>query len=446
MQIIGEITRREHRKLIAGLGTLTLLCAGTGIAQIEDQDSGGRARYKVIDLGTLGGTSSSGWGINDQRWVSGVSSLPGDMQSRAFLWRKGVMTDLGTFGGMNSFSFFPLNNRGTVTGGAETSTPDPMGEDFCSFGTYLTCLPFVWRHGAMTALPTLGGGNGAAFKVNNMGDVVGEVENNSPDPTCVSPQLLGFQPVIWERGELHELPTLSGDPDGAALALNDDGEIVGWSGTCAPGYGPHETFFHALLWKHGTVRDLGNLGGSRNNVASDINNQGQIVGNSDLPGDTTTHAFLWWKGVMTDLGTLPGDLSSSPSGLNDNGQIVGASQDASGNSRAFVWQHGTMTDLNTLIPVNSPLFLIFGGSINSRAEITGVALLKGTTAFHAFLATPCGRDRVENHDCGDQIWDLPAVRGQTSEAPKVALPDAVRKLLQQRLRLGRSSSGVTTSR
>jgi probable HAF family extracellular repeat protein len=90
---------------------------------------------------------------------------------------------------------------------------------------------------------------------------------------------------------------------------------------------------------------------------------------------------------MTDLGTLPGDLSSSPSGLNDNGQIVGASQDASGNSRAFLWQHGTMTDLNTLIPVDFQLFLIFGGSINSRVEITGVALLKETAEFHAFLPT-----------------------------------------------------------
>jgi probable HAF family extracellular repeat protein len=157
MQTTNAITRRTYGKRTAVFGILTLLCGGSAVAQIDDRHSAGRTRYKVIDLGTLGGTSSSGWGINDRGWISGVSSLPGDIQSRAFLWRRGVMTDLGTLGGPNSWSFFPLNAKGTVTGGAETSTQDAMGEDFCGFGTHLTCLPFVWRHGSMTALPILGG-------------------------------------------------------------------------------------------------------------------------------------------------------------------------------------------------------------------------------------------------------------------------------------------------
>jgi probable HAF family extracellular repeat protein len=52
-----------------------------------------------------------------------------------------------------------------------------------------------------------------------------------------------------------------------------------------------------------------------NNIALAINNRGQIVGESDLPGDTATHAFLWQNGVMTDLGTLPGDAISAQTTL-----------------------------------------------------------------------------------------------------------------------------------
>jgi probable HAF family extracellular repeat protein len=285
----------------------------------------------------------------------------------------------------------------------------------------------------MKALPILGGGNGAAFGINDRGQVAGEAEKDVADPTCVSPQVLQYKPVIWDREGVHELPTFPGDPDGAALAINDSSEAVGWSGTCAPGYGPHETFLHALLWKDGTMTDLGNLGGKTNTVAADINNRGQVIGYSNLANDSTHHAFLWHAGVMTDLGTLDGDFSSDASDINEIGQVVGASQDASGNPRAFLFQHGTITDLNELIPTNSPLFLLYGGAINSRSEITGGALLKGTTDVHAFLATPCGGDRFESRDCEYETWDIPAARDQTRERPKIALPADVRQLFQRRL-------------
>ena len=399
MQTTNTMTPLICGKLIAVFGTLTILCGDSAVAQVENRHSQDQTRYRVVDLGTLGGTSSAGWGINDRGWVSGVSSLPGDAQSRAFLWRRGVMTDLGTLGGPNSWSYFPLNERGTVTGGAETSSLDPMGEDFCGLGTYLTCLPVVWRNGSIAPLPLLGGGNGAAFGLNNRGQVAGEAETNVVESTCVSPQVLQFKPVIWDRHGIHELPTFPGDPVGAALAINDRGDAVGWSGTCAPGYGPHETFLHALLWKNDAMTDLGSLGGKTNVVASDINSRGQATGYSNLAGDATHHAFFWQAGVMKDLGTLAGDVASDASDINEIGQVVGSSQDASGNPRAFVWQRGTMVDLNELIPANSPLLLLYGGSINSRSEITGVALLKGTTETHAFLATPCGGDRFESRDC-----------------------------------------------
>lgn len=61
---------------------------------------------------------------------------------------------------------------------------------------------------------------------------------------------------------------------------------------------------HALLWHDGKTIDLGNLGGSTQNVALAINDHRQIVGASDIVGGTYQHAFLWQNGSMRDLGTL----------------------------------------------------------------------------------------------------------------------------------------------
>ena len=110
-------------------------------------------RYTVTDLGTLGGTLSSGEGINNTGWVNGFSTLPGDTITHAFLRRHNVLKDIGQ-PGLNSLMAYPFNERGEAAIHAETSTPDPLGEDFCAFGTHLVCPPFVWQRGKLTQLST----------------------------------------------------------------------------------------------------------------------------------------------------------------------------------------------------------------------------------------------------------------------------------------------------
>lgn len=397
--------------------------------------------YAVTDLGTLGGTSSWATGVNNKGLVDGFSTLTGEAcvpfppppgcDEHAFLWRNGEMTDLGTLGGQNSGPSFwgrRPNERGEVAGAAQTSTPDPAGEDYCAFinnfgfenPAPFQCLPFVWQDGVMTPLPT-DGGNGSAAQVNIGGVVAGQVDVE-PDPAC-TPQTPRPVPVVWEKGVLHLLPLVPGFPYAGPSAINDTGQAAGvMVSDCAA------TVAQAVLWEHGTATSIGSLGGTQFGEAAAINNRGEVVGFSSLPGNTVFHAFFWSKlNGMNDLGTLPGDVLSFAAGINDQSQIVGTSFDANGNPRAFFEQDGLMTDLNTLVSVDSPLYLLFGFDINARGQIVGAAIQNNTGEIHGFLATPCGSSNeqaCQNRAEGNAI---------AVQAPKVD-PEVFRRLLPQRLR------------
>jgi probable HAF family extracellular repeat protein len=393
--------------------------------------------YSVINVGALGGNQGAAYGgVNNRGWVAGDANLPGNQTEHGFLWRNGMMTDLGTLGGLGSGVPIPVkDDKGLIVGGAQTSTVDPLGEfwgaaGICENSTGTQCqgwqnlgLAFLWQNGVMTALPTLGGNNGQAFGVNNRGQVVGIAETAIYDASCIPPQVLDFEVVIWgpKVGQIQELPVFPGDSTAAAIAINDRGQVVGTSGICGV---PDSLALgvHAVLWQNGSVTDLGSFGGVMNNAALDINNGGQVVGISDLPADTTTHAFLWRNGVMTDLGMLPGDALSTANDINAKGQVVGNSCDVNFNCRVFLWQNGVMTDLNALIPPDSPLYLTYGGGINDRGEIAGQSFNQNTGDTPAFLAIP--------------VAGSSAVQLGGNSTPRVPLPEKVRKGLQRRMRLG----------
>jgi probable HAF family extracellular repeat protein len=402
------------------ISAMSLFAALWLVAQEQKQQP---PRYTVADIGTLGGTFGEANAVNNEGSVAGDATLPGDTESHAFLWSKGVIIDLGTLGGPNSRAA-SLNERGEVTGSAETSTPDPLGENFCGSG--LVCLPFLWKDGVMTPLPTLGG-NGFATGINNRGQVVGDSENTTPDPTCPSPSTqLEIKAVVWEKGEIQqELPTIGGDPDGLVIAINDNGRAVGVTGDCI-------SDLHAVLWNKGTPTDLGTLNGSLLEPAA-INNKGQIVGTALIPDGG--RAFLWQNGVVTNLGTLPPDVQSFALGINERGQIVGHSCDADFSCRAFLWQDGTMTELNSLVHDPNAPFLENGNSINSRGQIVGKTTVQGTPLADAYLATPSPGEANRQHDDDDRVSEnvAPTVTNRTTPRPSVVSPEDLRRVLRQRL-------------
>jgi probable HAF family extracellular repeat protein len=338
------------------------------------------------------------------------------------------LIDPGTFGGPRNYINSPdllvpsispgsaqnVNNRGVLTGWADTSTPDPYGPTYCfTFDCFVTHA-FRSRGGSKTDLGVLpGGANSASTWISAKGLIVGTSQNGQLDPLFT-----GFpenQAVLWRGDEIISLGNLpEGGYENGAQAVNRRGQIVGWafntvpdpySFAGAPGvnlyysYEPYPYYYQerAFLWQDGVMQDLGTLGTGNDALPIAINEPGQVIGISyttstpnqtpsqcSAPGSTgvipTVDPFLWENGHMLDLGTF-GGTCGVPEWINDRGQVVGYSF-LSGDqvAHAFQWTRATgMQDLGTL-----------GGSsatasmINDSGQIVGGSSLANGN-FHAFL-------------------------------------------------------------
>lgn len=118
----------KRRSLVILLTMLSLLASPAGLAAQENS----KPRYRVIELGTLGGTYSQTFYVTPNRVTSGEASLANG-NWHAILYEGASKRDLGTLGGLNSSVFGSPNAFGQVVGQAETSHTDPNGEDFCGF-------------------------------------------------------------------------------------------------------------------------------------------------------------------------------------------------------------------------------------------------------------------------------------------------------------------------
>jgi hypothetical protein len=117
-----------------------------------------------------------GWTLSQEGVLDPVSNFSGApvLTGRAVINIGEFKIGLGTLGGPNSWmNWGGINDFAQAVGDAETAAPDPDGEDICGFGTHLTCRPFLWQFGHMSALPTLGGNNGQASDINNRGEIAG---------------------------------------------------------------------------------------------------------------------------------------------------------------------------------------------------------------------------------------------------------------------------------
>jgi probable HAF family extracellular repeat protein len=158
---------------------------------------------KMTDLGNLGGTWALPMRINNQGQVIGYMTTRGDTSIHPFFWEKGVLKDLGTFGGSQGQAN-DINEAGEAVGGAILAN-----------GLYRA---FLWRNGSMTNLGTLGAAS-QAWAINSKTQIVGATGNTQSDQRAFlwengGPMLdlnqlvpagsprLAAAPAINDRGEI----------------------------------------------------------------------------------------------------------------------------------------------------------------------------------------------------------------------------------------------------
>ncbi len=352
-------------------------------------------RYTVTDLKPLtGGNSSQAYYVNDFGLAGGQSNIADALQ-RAVLWPGRTATPI-LIGptGVNS-GVFGVNERGQAEVQSELSDKDPNAENFCGYGSDRKCQPFVWQNQVLTPLPLLGGNNGAVGGINSRGEISGWAESATMDPDCAAPQKLDFEAVVWgpRPGELRRLRPLAGDTVSMSIWINDKGQAVGTSGTCAnTGLLPLGHGAHPVLWDtNGSPLNIGmtNPNEEFGGIALAINNKGQVVGAANLP-DGSSVAFLWSRQTgMRKLLPLAGDVVSGAVSINDAGDAVGQSFSPDGVPRPVIWHKGgNPVNLNSLAP-GSSLFLLWPTAINARGEISGFGVTAGGD-LHGFLAIPNG--------------------------------------------------------
>lgn len=354
-------------------GLLILQCASTAQAQ----------RYKVTDLGTLpGGTTSQATAINGRGHVVGVSSVPEGWH--AFLWtHPDGMQDLGTLPGGGAYSYAAGINI----------TDEVAGTSDFTQGFAANVHAFVWKKSSgMHDLGTLGCPNiTGALDINAFSEVVG-VSTIAPCPG--GGQYRAFIAFFSDSsGNMQSLGTLPGGLFSIGNAINFFGHVVGYAGCSPCVYGGS----HAFLWtKDEGMKDLGTLPGGTNSAALAINSFDVIVGSSNFQEGGVLqldHAVLWDKvGPSKDLGVLPGGSYSAALGINDRNEVVGYGNypsGSSGDTHAFVWSSERgMRDLNALIPADSKWVLAAAQAINQRGQIVGWGTVN--QVIHAFLLTPQG--------------------------------------------------------
>jgi probable HAF family extracellular repeat protein len=363
-----------------------------GSANLLKHGDGKSARkYFVTDLGTLGGTESFAYAINDSAQVVGQSRLVGDTATHSFLYSDGQMTDLQPLNsGPQLLTVGPtgINDSGQVVSGVEAG------------GIYSPAL-LDTRSGVLSLLGSLGGVtsygfNGVATAINSRGVAVGY--------SYVDP--INRHAFIYSNGAMTDIDLYGGYS--AALDINEEGVAVGftsrqWNGTAT-----------AFMYRRGVMEGI--FPSQTQSAARGVNRQGQVVGDFLNPDGTASHAFLYSKGVLTDIGSKdsPDTVAFA---INDHEQIVGTKTVSykatcpSGpcirfKQQAFLYEDGKMTALNRLIPDKSGWDLNWAFDINNHGQIVGYGLTGDK--FRAFLLTPA----TSREQCVKDGWQTYGFKNQ----------------------------------
>jgi probable HAF family extracellular repeat protein len=310
-------------------------------------------RYAVSAVAGAGSWASD---INNLGQV--VGSMPTGDAYHAFVYGSGVLADLGTLGGPDSGAY-AINDLGQVVGNSSIVANGPSNG-------------FLYSGGSMSALT--GGTYMQAYGISNSGTIVGSMFVTTQDDSYRHAYTLS-------GGTVTDLGTLPYGDGSVGIAINSQGMVVGAAASVFNGAPnrPEDPF----VFQNGVMTGLGNLGGPWG-AALSVNELGQVAGYlgvDSLPGDPgelyPTAAFLYANGQMHVIGGTSPQWSSRASDVNNLGQVVGSFRPSPGADHAFLYENGVLTDLNILIDPASGWTITDAAAINDLQQIAAQACRAG---------------------------------------------------------------------
>lgn len=270
----------------------------------------------IKDMDTLGGPSSFGIDLNNKFQITGFSQITepsstdpnkSETKSRAYFWNstKGML-NMGTLGGTNSYGY-SLNDKGEVVG-------------YSDIADNTSTHAFIWtKRKGMIDLGTLGGKHSYANGINKFGYVTGA--SNTQGDTILHAFLM--KPLNRNPSRiLTDIGTLGGDFS-SGLAINDLSQVTGYSNKVV---GDTQNYHAFIWSEREGMIDLGTLGGGSSygndvNKAGVVIGSSQFGETKDTHGFIWTKA----AGIEDLNELIPSDSGwtiTKANGINDKGQIA----------------------------------------------------------------------------------------------------------------------------
>jgi probable HAF family extracellular repeat protein len=371
------VNRRAH---LAAIVALTIAGCGRGNrSEVQEQRTAALTapRYRMVDLGTLGGDSSDATALNESMQVVGTSRTASGLR-HCFLWDAGLLTDLGHLGG-DICTPRAINESGQIVGASRAAGGDRA---------------FLYDGGTMADLGTIGARESEARFINDSGLIVGRFAATGIGG-C----------FIYAAGAMTEIkPGTDCFPTG----LSNAGQLLGETHSFADGtqqpflYQPGVGFIPVDGRLLTTPSD-----------ARDINETGAYTGTTLGPaGDVRGYVYI--DGSLRII-EAPGEFNVGLLAIDDAGRVVVQFVSPNKDETSFraLWEAGTVHDLRPFEPLDSNAAGHLAGTADGRA-----AAYRGGAIID--LGAPAPSAATHINEAGAIIGYAPFVNPTTGESEQHA--------------------------
>ena len=345
--------------------------------------------YTVVpvgqDIGFFGSALNNAGQLAYSRW-NPVLAL-----NESFFYDGATTHKLPSFGG--SVQTYGINNAGIVVGNS-------CADSGCS-----NRKAFFWKPGESSLTPVgEPGQGGVAVAINDNGEIAGATTVNERPKAFIWSQSVGTRILpdltpdfpgteASSVSDLNAIGSISGQSDGRSVVW-----INGSIRTITPGFRPYDlagkinnrnqvigsAAKRAFYWD--SVRGFDHLGWGYYSSASDINENGMVVGHSgpfeDSPfADRRYHALTLLNGSLSDISDA--GFFNAAASVNNSNIVVGQATDANNYRYSFIWSSSRgRIDLDKLLTnappgfhIDYPITITDTGYILASAN-SGAVLLK----------------------------------------------------------------------